>query len=85
MSKEIYDVIVELLEKKGPVPGGNEMERRDYHYLDAGHLDSFSTIKFILEVEEAFNIMLAPEDTESVEFRTVNGLINIVERKLKIQ
>jgi|TARA_B100001971_G_scaffold212211_1_gene241713 acyl carrier protein len=83
MSKEVYDAIIGLLEKRGPVPEGSEKERREYHYLDAGHLDSFNTIQFILEVEELFNITLTPKDTTSDKFRTVNGLIQIVEEKHK--
>jgi len=83
MSKEIYDAVIDLLEKRGPVPEGSEQERREYCYIDAGHLDSFNTIQFILEIEELFNIVLTPEDTTSDKFRTVDGLIQIVEEKHK--
>jgi|TARA_B100000315_G_scaffold233079_1_gene245936 acyl carrier protein len=83
MSKEIYNAVIDLLEKRGQVPEGSERERREYRYLDAGHLDSFSIIQFVLEIEELFKITLTPEDTTSDKFRTVNGLIQIVEKKHK--
>mgnify|MGYP001447906363 CR=1 FL=1 len=85
MSKEIYDAVVDLLEKRGPMPEGSEQERREYSYIDAGHLDSFNTIQFILEIEERFNITLTPEDTTSDKFRTVNGLIQTVKDKLNAE
>lgn len=53
-----------------------------YRYLD-NHLDSFGIIQFIMAIEEEFNIRLNPEDTESEEFRTIEGVIKIIESKLK--
>jgi len=52
-----------------------------YRYLD-NHLDSFGIIQFIMAIEDEFNIKLLPEDTESEEFRTIEGLIKIIESKL---
>ena len=49
-------------------------------YLD-NHLDSFGIMQFIMTVEEEFCITLTPEDTESEEFRTIGGLIEIIKRK----
>lgn len=60
----------------------NEEEFLKYRYLD-NHLDSFGIIQFIMAIEEEFNIKLNPEDTESEEFRTIEGLIKIIESKLK--
>jgi acyl carrier protein len=56
-------------------------ELLNYRYLD-NHLDSFGIIQFIMAVEEEFGITLTPEDTESEEFRTVGGVIEIIKRKL---
>ncbi len=52
----------------------------NYNYL-SGHIDSFGIIHFIMAIEEEFNIQLLPEDTESEEFRTIGGLIKIIENK----
>ena len=50
-------------------------------YLDMGLIDSFALINFILELEEAFDIELSPEDTQSDEFRYLGGLINLIDKK----
>jgi acyl carrier protein len=52
----------------------------NYRYLD-NHLDSFGIIQFIMAIEEEFGITLLPEDTESEEFRTIEGVIKIIESK----
>lgn len=52
-----------------------------YRYLD-NHLDSFGIIQFIMTIEDEFGIKLLPEDTESEEFRTIEGVIKIIESKL---
>jgi len=52
----------------------------DYRYLD-NHLDSFGIIQFIMAIENEFEITLLPEDTESEEFRTIQGLIKIIKSK----
>ena len=51
----------------------------NFHYLD-NHLDSFEIIQFILAVESEFSINLTPKITESEEFRTIGGLIDIISR-----
>ena len=60
----------------------NNDEILNYRYLDAGHIDSFGLIQFIIAIEEEFNIKLEPKDTESDEFRYVGGLIKLIEAKL---
>ena len=83
MSNKICCDIIALLEKKGAVPKGSDQESWNYHYLDAGHVDSINVIQFILEIEEKFGITLTPEDTSSDEFGNIKGLVEIVARKLK--
>ncbi|SFO98311.1 acyl carrier protein [Hydrogenimonas thermophila] len=54
-----------------------------YRYLD-NHLDSFAIIQFIMAIEDEFGISLLPEDTESEEFRTIEGVIKIIETKKEL-
>ena len=61
----------------------NDDELLKYRYLD-NHLDSFGIIQFIMAVEEEFGIILEAEDTESEEFRTIGGVIEIIKRKNEI-
>ena len=77
---EIKQFLKSYLEDTKPIPL-NDDEFLQYRYLDE-HLDSFGIIQFIMAVESEFDITLAPEDTESEAFRTIGGLINIIESKL---
>jgi acyl carrier protein len=58
----------------------SDEELLEYRYLD-NHLDSFGIIQFIMAVEEEFDIKLDAEDTESEEFRTIKGVMEIIKRK----
>lgn len=53
----------------------------DDFYLDLGILDSFSINSFILSVEAEFNITLNAYDIQSYEFRTLAGLLAIINSK----
>ena len=69
----------EYLEEIKPLNMRDE-ELLNYRYLD-NHLDSFGIMQFIMAVEEEFGITLDPQDTESEEFRTIGGVIEIIKRK----
>jgi len=69
----------EYLEETKPLNISDD-ELLNYRYLD-NHLDSFGIMQFIMAVEEEFGITLDPQDTESEEFRTIGGVIEIIKRK----
>jgi len=73
------DFILNRLERKAPLPTTGDLDA--YRYLDKGHVDSLGLIKFIFEIEDAFDITLTPEDTQSDAFRTVGGLAALIEAK----
>ena len=74
--------VLDLLEAHAPMPGETDEARARYRYLDAGHIDSFGLIHFIMDIETEYGITLEPEDTQSDEFRTVGGLAGIIARKI---
>lgn len=76
------DFLKEYLNEIKPIEM-NDNEFLKYRYLD-NHLDSFGIIQFIMAIEEEFGITLLPEDTESEEFRTIEGVIKIIERKKEL-
>ena len=71
--------IVQLLLEKGPLPEGESVD--DYRYLDAGHIDSLGLIKFVFRLEEHFKVRLRPEDIDNEKFRTVGGLVSLIQAK----
>jgi len=54
----------------------------DFDFVKAGLIDSLSLLRFVLELEEEFNIELTNEDIVRPEFKTFGGLCSIIERKL---
>jgi acyl carrier protein len=79
---EIIKKIITVLEGYGPIPKESLVEKLAYRYLDEGHIDSFAIVNFIINLEDAFGIELSAEDTQSDEFRTVEGIVGIVIERL---
>lgn len=79
--QEIRKKVLEILERKNTIPLQSLEEKLDYRYLDEGHLDSFSILNFIIELESQFDIKLTAEDTESDNFRTPGGIARMISEK----
>lgn len=50
-------------------------------YLDEGLIDSFGLIEMIMHFETTFDMRLDGDEMQQEEFRTIGGLINIIEAK----
>jgi len=74
----IKQVIVHLLEKRGALPHNND----NYQYFETGHIDSIGLIKFIIELEDTFQVTIFDDDISSENFKTPKGLSIIVLSKL---
>jgi len=77
--QEIHVFIRGLLQKKSRLPKDFD---DDTDYIKAGIVDSIGIIKFILELESRFDIEIADTDMESDEFRSVQGLVAMIQRKV---
>ena len=82
MTKEIFNFIISLLEKHGPIPVESDDKRMAYRFLEVAHIDSFGLNEFVMEIEDQFNVTLSPEDTQSEEFRSVGGLVELIENRI---
>ena len=80
---DIYNFVVEYLERSSPVPGDTVEAIKAYRYLDAGHINSFALFPFIMELEDQFGVSFSAEDTQSDEFRTVGGVVGMVVDKVR--
>lgn len=78
-SDEIMAVLVEYLERKKPLPNKEDISRIDY--LAAGYVDSLGFMKFLMFMEERFDIEFDDEELESDAFRTIGGLERLVDEK----
>lgn len=80
MSMEPREKVVAFLSTRGEIPGATEEERMTYEYVDRGLLDSFGIVEMVMELESEYGIRFSPADMQSPEFRTVGGLVRVVER-----
>lgn len=58
-------------------------EDLDLDLMDAGLIDSLSTINVILLIEEKFGLKLQPTDFTKEDISTVNNFISFLEGKVK--
>ncbi|MFA5597120.1 MAG: hypothetical protein WDA26_06060 [Pusillimonas sp.] len=80
MQQSVTKFICEMLEKKVLLPKEKNLDK--YRYLENGHLDSLSLVKFIYMTEDKFDIEFSAEDTQSDEFRTIGGLVKMITDKI---
>ena len=77
---EVHQFIRRRIEKKAKLPADCDPER--YDYIKAGHIDSIGIIKFVVEIESEFDIIITEEELSSAQFRTLGGLTALVLSKL---
>lgn len=76
----IQEFVLQLIEKDFSLPEGIDIE--SFSYIDKGYVDSIGVIKFVLDIESQFEIEISESDLESTEFRTVGGIVSIINQKL---
>lgn len=80
MHQQILEFVSSLIQRKGKLPEGCDVPAFDF--IDSGYVDSLAMIKFVLEIEEKYDISLSEEDMLDPRFRTIGGLASIIESKL---
>jgi acyl carrier protein len=80
MNEDIRQFIVKSIGKKAKLPRYIDID--SLNYIDSGYVDSLGIIKFVADIEAAYDIEISDSDIESPEFRTVGGLISIICSKL---
>tara|TARA_Y100001935_G_scaffold154325_1_gene127250 strand:+ start:36 stop:263 length:228 start_codon:yes stop_codon:yes gene_type:complete len=69
------------LRNQKKIPEKKFEKKLDYWFIDEGIVDSINLIRFILEIESKFKIKLTSKDTQSDNFRTINGITKIINKK----
>lgn len=80
MTQDIQTFIRHLLEKKGKLP---QSFNAHTDYIKSGVVDSMGIIKFMLDIEAQYDIEITEEDMESPQFRTLAGIVLLIQNKLK--
>ena len=78
--ESIQEFVLELIEKDSRLPEGADIE--SFNYIDTGYVDSIGVIQFVVDIESQFEIEISESDLESTEFRTVGGIVSIINWKL---
>jgi acyl carrier protein len=75
----IKDFIVLELEKHGAI---KQTDIDTFNFIAEGHIDSISIMKFIIAIENEFNVEITDEEMTSKEFSIVGGIVDIISKKL---
>lgn len=58
-------------------------ENTEADLLEAGIIDSFEIVNLVMELEEAFEIEIAPEEISPENFKTVEAIVKLVKKSLQ--
>lgn len=77
----VADFVMNLLQKKYSINQTEDME--SFNYVESGYIDSMGIVQFIVALEDEFSIEFTDEDLNTPEFKTIGGVIQIIEEKQK--
>jgi acyl carrier protein len=75
---DIGKEILEFFKSKGVFPEKSENDIVNYNYLEMGLIDSMELVEMIVLFEDKFKIKFSTENLQADEFRTIDGLIKLV-------
>lgn len=78
--KTIRDFVLNYLQKEYTFPDGADVDA--INYVENGYIDSLALIKFVVELEDEFKIEFSDSELSSPAFKSVGGLIKLVEGKV---
>ena len=76
----VFEYVCGLIQKKSKFPANCIID--ELNYIDTGYVDSIAIIKLVLDIEVKFDIEISESDMLSPQFRTVGGLVAMVENKV---
>ncbi len=80
MDAQTQERLLDLIED---ITGEPEIrEERDIDLFEEGLLDSMAGIELLVELEEQFDVSIAPTELEREEMNTVNKIIDRVDERL---
>ncbi|SJZ43649.1 phosphopantetheine-binding protein [Selenihalanaerobacter shriftii] len=78
---DVSNFIIGLLEKKNKIDESVDIET--LNYVEKGYVDSLGIIKFVVEIEDEFEIEFSDDELADPSFKIVGELIKLVEGKIK--
>ena len=80
--KKIKQYIVSSLGKIRTLDREALKDIDNFDFINSGHLDSMEILKFNMLIENKFKIKITPNQVTSKNYKIINGLINIIFKKL---
>lgn len=77
---DIKDRVIQIVAAKADIPGNTEAERLACDFFKEGVLDSIKIVELVSELESEFGVTFSYEDMQSQQFRTMGGLVALLER-----
>lgn len=78
--EEVEEKMLDMLEE---VCGDEEVrDYRDEDLFELGFLDSMAAVELLVDIEDEFDVSIAPTEVEREEMNTVNLIIEQVEKRL---
>jgi len=77
---DIGKEILEFFKSKDNFPEKSENDIANYNYLEMGLIDSMELVEMIVIFEDRFKIKFSTENIQADEFRTIGGLIKLVNK-----
>lgn len=78
--EEVEEKMLDMLEE---VCGDEEVrDHRDEDLFELGFLDSMASVELLVDIEDEFDVSIAPTEVEREEMNTVNLIIEQVEKRL---
>ena len=81
----VEKIVLEFFKSKGSLSGHSKTDYLDCNYLEAGLIDSMQLVEMIVLFENEFKIKFTSKDLQSLEFRNIGGLINIINHHLTMK
>ena len=78
MEEKMLDILAELCDDDC-VKGD-----RDIDLFESGLLDSLAFADLLLEIEENFNVIIAPSEIERSDINTPNKIISLVKERMQL-
>ncbi len=80
MGSRVKDFLLKRIQHKRPLDAGVDQDHFDF--LQSGHIDSMGVMRFVIDIEEEFDIEFADDEIASPQFRTIAGLSAMIEQKI---
>lgn len=75
--------IIDRIQVKDKIP--EDCDHTKFDYVKEGYIDSIGLMKYIIDIETEFDIEIEENEILMPEFRTIKGIINLIEQKMAIK